>query len=134
MKRSWLVKQRQRRRCKVKYCRRTCRKHHRICSTHDKRFWREKYPMKAAFQTLRQNARRRGIDFGLTFEDFQMFCRATKYIAGKGRKKDSFTIDRINNDKGYVLSNIQMLTKSDNSRKATKLLMYDWRTKYARVV
>lgn len=89
--------------------------------------------MKAAFQTLRHNATRRGKPFNLTFEQFQQFCRETKYMAGRGRSKQSFTIDRIDNNKGYTIDNIQMLTKSDNCRKKTKTLIYDWRSGYATV-
>lgn len=84
--------------------------------------------MKAAFQTLRQNARRRGKEFTLTFEDFEAFCYAFDYIAGKGRKAKSYTVDRIDNEKGYTRDNIQMLTKSDNVK---KYLSYDWQTRTA---
>lgn len=104
------------------------------CGTCRKREWREKFPMKAAFQTLRHNATRRGKVFTITFNDFKEFCYETNYMAGKGRKKKSFTIDRIDNAKGYVPGNLQKLTKSENSKKHTKTLMYDWETKTAIVV
>lgn len=120
--------------CRVKYCRRPARKHSSLCTTCDKKLWRKKYPMKAAFQTLRQNSRRRGKVFMLTFEEFKKFCYKTNYIAGKGRSKESYSIDRVKNDNGYLLSNIRVLTVSENSRKGKKVLMYDWRTKYARVI
>lgn len=90
--------------------------------------------MKAAFQTLRHNSTRRGKVFKLTFAEFEKFCYETKYLAGAGRKKDSFSIDRIDNNKGYLIDNIRVITKSANSRKATKILMYDWQSGYARVV
>lgn len=90
--------------------------------------------MKAAFQTLRQNARRRLKPFKLTFAEFERFCYETKYMAGKGRQRKSFTIDRRDNAKGYTIDNIQMLTKSANSTKRTKTLVYDYRTGYAKVV
>lgn len=90
--------------------------------------------MKAAFQTLRHNATRRGKVFNLTFKQFEKFCHETLYLAGKGRKNKSFTIDRIDNSKGYTINNIQMLTKSANCRKSTKTLVYDYRTGYATVV
>lgn len=90
--------------------------------------------MKAAYQTLRHNSTRRGKVFKLTFEQFQKFCYETKYLAGVGRNKDSFSIDRVDNTKGYLIENIRMITKSANSRKATKVLMYDWESRYARVI
>jgi hypothetical protein len=113
--------------CKTKYCKNKTRKGRLICSTCDKREWREKYPMKAAFQTLRHNATRRGKPFTITFEYFQKFCYETKYMAGKGRSKLSFTVDCIINKLGYIPGNIQKLTKSANSSKGTKTLVYDYR-------
>lgn len=90
--------------------------------------------MKACFQTLRQNARRRHKPFKLTFAEFERLCRETKYMAGKGRTKKSFSIDCIQNDKGYVAGNIRVITISANSIKGTKTLVYDYRTGYAKVV
>lgn len=92
--------------------------------------------MKAAFQTLRQNTRRRAKEqrkpkpFTITFEDFQEFCIKTKYMAGKGRTKTSYTIDCIIELLGYVRGNLQKLSKSDNSKKEQvrrKTLIYDYR-------
>lgn len=120
--------------CKTKYCKRKARSGKSICTTCDKKAWRKKFPMKAAFQTLRHNATRRGKPFSLTFAQFEKFCYETKYMAGKGRSSVSFTIDRVDNSKGYTADNIQMITKGENSRKKAKILMYDWRTKYATVV
>lgn len=88
--------------------------------------------MKAAFADLRSNAKRRGKQFDLTFEQFKQFCYETDYITGRGRSKESFTIDRIDNDKGYTLDNIRILTKSQNSsKKDKKFLHYDWQNKTA---
>lgn len=113
--------------CPQPFCKRKKRKGKQLCTTCDKKLWRQKYPMKAVFQTLRQNARRRGKIFTLTFEFFQEFCRETKYMRGRGREQKSYTIDRIDNNKGYTPDNIQRLTKSENSRKGTKTLIYDYR-------
>jgi hypothetical protein len=88
--------------------------------------------MRYAFKTLRDNAKRRGHEFQLTFEQFAKFAIRTKYLAGKGRTKDSFSIDRRENWRGYVLDNIRILTVGANSRK--KKLDYDWETKQAVVV
>lgn len=120
--------------CKTKYCKREARKGRTICSTCDKRIWRKNNPLKACFQTLRQNARRRGKEFELTIEQFEKFCFETFYIAGKGRKKQHFSIDRIDNNKGYTVDNIGVLTKTENSKKSNKILSYDWRTGYATVI
>lgn len=103
--------------------------------------WREKNPMKAAFQTLRHNSTRRHIFFDLTFEEFKQFCYETNYMAGKGRSSKSYSIDRRIEGKkpGYTFDNIQMLPKGINSekeaaRRKKKTLIYDWETKTATVI
>lgn len=94
--------------------------------------------MKAAFQTLRHNATRRGKVFTITFDYFKRFCYRTNYMAGKGRTKESYSIDRHKNELGYIPGNIKCRTLSFNSSKGarpvTKILNYDWRTKYATVI
>jgi hypothetical protein len=92
--------------------------------------------MRAAYNALRDNAKRRHKEFTLTFSEFKEFCVKTNYMAGKGRQKLSYTIDRAKNWLGYTKDNIQCMTKSDNSSKGTRsfTLHYDWQTKYATVV
>jgi hypothetical protein len=82
--------------------------------------------MKAAFQTLRQNARRRKKPFTISFEYFRRFCYRTKDMAGKGRNKDSYSIDCKINELGYVPGNIRKLTVAQNSSKGKKLI-FDYR-------
>lgn len=55
-------------------------------------------------------------------------------MAGKGRTKDSFSIDCKKNELGYVPGNIRKLTVAQNAAKGTKKLVYDWETKHAFVV
>lgn len=101
--------------------------------------------MKASFQTLRQNTRRREKmqgrpkPFTITFEDFKEFCYETNYMAGKGRNKLSYSIDCIIEELGYVPGNLQKLTVSGNSlkeqaRRKNKVLVYDWESKTATVI
>jgi len=78
--------------------------------------------MKYAYYNLRSNAKHRGKEFDLTFEQFKKFAIETDYFVGKGKKKDSYSIDRIDNNKGYTLDNIQIMTLSENSKKYTKTL------------
>lgn len=104
----------------------------RFCSTHDKANWRAKFPMKAAFQTLRQNCRRRGIFFDLNFGQFAVFCYETDYMRGKGRTARSYSIDRIIEGKlpGYTMTNIRKITVRANilkEHRRRKSLIYDYR-------
>lgn len=79
--------------------------------------------VQAAFKNLRSNALRRKKTFELTLDQFTEFCTRTGYLAGKGILKDSYHIDRIDESKGYSIDNIQLLTNSQNVRKA---LEYRW--------
>lgn len=81
------------------------------------RNWRKNNPEKYCFQTLRNNSKRRGKDFDLTFEQFLQFAAKTNYILGKGRTRESFHIDRIDESKGYTIDNIQVLTNAENVKK-----------------
>lgn len=121
--------------CTTKYCTRKARKGRKICVTCKSRKYRQANPVRAAYNALKSNAKRRGKTFTLTFDQFAQFCRETEYIAGKGRRATSFTIDRRDNDEGYTLENIRVLTLSENAAKGKgrKMLTYDWETGYASV-
>lgn len=79
--------------------------------------WRERNPVRAAYLNLKSNAKRRGKQFELTFEEFEEFAVSTSYIAKKGRRKHSMHIDRIDENIGYTRSNIQPLQNGQNVRK-----------------
>ncbi len=122
--------------CQTPFCRQLTR--HKHCWKCKKRAYRNKYPLKAAYQNRRDNAKRRNIPFYLTLAEFELFCYRTKLLTGRGRSKESYTIDRIRNEEGYYLGNIQVLSLSKNSSKGQKppveYLVYDWETGFARVV
>jgi hypothetical protein len=80
--------------------------------------FRTENPIKNAFNNLRQNAKRRGKQFDLTFEQFEAFCVKTEYMLGKGKTKDSFHIDRKEEHLGYTIGNIQVLTNTQNVKKS----------------
>lgn len=102
------------------------------CSSCRSRAYRKKFPIKYAFTTLKSNAKRRGIEFSLTIEYFTLFCTKTNYIRGKGKTSESYSIDRIDINKGYVEDNIQILTLRENTQKMH--LEYCWQTKTAKVI
>jgi len=102
--------------CKNKNCKRQV-KGNRKCQSCNTKAYREKYPVRYAYQTLKHNAKRRGKDFDLTFEQFEAFCISTEYHEKRGINKLSASIDRIDNSRGYHIDNIQILDMIDNSRK-----------------
>ena len=87
--------------------------------------------MRYAYCTLKANAKRRGKEFSLTFDQFKKFAIETNYLRGKGKQSTSYSIDRIDNERGYTVDNIRIMTLADNSRKHTKQLHYDWQTRSA---
>ena len=88
--------------------------------------FKTKNPEKYAYKNLKHNAKNRGKEFAITFEEFKEFCFKTEYIKGKGKSCESLSIDRIDNEKGYTIDNIRVLTLSDNSKKHTKKIEFDF--------
>ena len=84
--------------------------------------------------TLRDNSKRRGKYNDLTFEEFKDFCYEYDYISGKGKTKTSYSIDCIDEKKGYTRTNIRVLSLRNNSLKRWKKLEYDWETKSVAIV
>lgn len=117
------LKYSQKNKCETRFCRNRKALNRKICSTCIKRKWRANNPKKASYENLRTNAKRRGKEFSLTFAQFEEFCVKYNYVSG-GKTRDCYTIDRIENDKGYTIGNIQKMKRGDNSKKGTKTLQY----------
>jgi hypothetical protein len=111
--------------CLTPYCKNRI-KTGKYCSTCRYKKWREAHPVKYAFLNLKHNAKKRGVLFTITFEDFKQWCTKVKYIGFTGRSSDSLTIDRRYNDIGYHIDNIQVMTRHDN---VVKYVHYDYRVK-----
>jgi len=82
------------------------------------RRYRKNNPIQDSYQNLKSNAKRRGIEFTISFEYFKKFAIETEYIFGKGRSRNSYTIDRIDPTKGYIEGNIQVLENHENVKKS----------------
>jgi hypothetical protein len=89
----------------------------RYCNTCRSRRCRKRNPYRYAYQTTKDNAKRRKILFDLTYKYFKKWCVENKYIEYKGRGGDDMSIDRDNPLLGYVEGNLKMITKRDNSIK-----------------
>lgn len=119
--------------CLTKFCRNAVN-NSKYCSTCRSRQCRERDPIRASFVTLKNNCIRRQKPFDLTLDYFRKFCYRSKYIKGKGRYADNFSIDRKDPALGYVKGNIHVLLNRDNNAKrVTKWLEYDYKTRYAMV-
>lgn len=77
------------------------------------------HPLKYAYQTFKDNAKRRGKDFNVTYDEFIDFDSETHYLKKKGKGPNDASIDRLVNSKGYSINNMQILSLSDNSAKGT---------------
>lgn len=88
-----------------------------MCSKHAMERWRRENPMKAAYAQVKESARKREIPFKLSLEEFAGVVSQTEYLNSKGVKACNYHLDRKESDKGYELSNIQVLTAGANCAK-----------------
>ncbi len=91
-----------------------------MCHMHRKRKWRKENPIKASYGNLKSNAKRRNKECTITLEYFEKVCQKTEYILFKGRTKDGYSLERDDDEKGYVEGNISVLSVSDNIKKEQK--------------
>ena len=110
----------QRRKCKHRGCNNRARKHGRDCNKCRMREWRKRNPMRAAYNTCRSKAKRRGLTWCLPFWYFEHFANQCDYLKNKGNFSHCITIDRINNRLGYVPGNIRPMSRGDNIARIAK--------------
>lgn len=87
------------------------------CGSCKSRRWREKNPEKYAYLALKNNAKRRGKLFDISFDEFNAFCIQVGYIKKRGITRTAYHIDRIDENKGYTIDNIQILQNHENVKK-----------------
>lgn len=109
--------------CKTKYCKKPHTKNSKYCHSCKQEKKKQKDHVKYCYWTLRNNAKRRGKIFELTLNEFREFAHKTNYMVGKGKQKESYHIDRINENGPYSVNNIQILTNTENVR---KFLRYEY--------
>lgn len=91
-----------------------------ICYSCKNKNYEKKHPLRVAFHRLKGHAKSRNKKFLITFEQFCEFAVQVDYISKKGRSKKSYHIDRIDEEKGYEIDNIQILTNTENVKKYLK--------------
>lgn len=109
--------------CVTPFCIKKHRPDRHCCYSCIKAQYRQKYPIKYAYQVLKNNARRRGKQFSLTLQEFESFVILNDYMNKRGTKCKSLQIDRIDESKGYTKSNIQAITLRENLYKYRKSKM-----------
>lgn len=111
--------------CKTKRCRNKVKGG--TCSTCRSRKTRAADPVRASWVTRKNNAKRRGKVYEITLEQFRAWCHKVNYFGLKrGRGADSYTVDRIREDEGYTVDNIQPLPNGQNVK---KYVSYCYRSK-----
>lgn len=103
--------------CSTKRCRRTPREGGRFCYRCEHQNRIKKNPIKYYYGVARRNAKRRGVPFLLTLEEYTEFVNRNGYMEMKGRDKYSLCMDRIDNNKPYQVDNIRAITMQANSWK-----------------
>lgn len=88
-----------------------------LCHKHYARKRRALHPMETRYRQFKHNALARGHAFTITYNEFKDFCKDTGYLLVKGRRGMNATIDRIKNNHGYHIWNIQLLTLRANVNK-----------------
>lgn len=92
-----------------------------LCHKHYARHRRIVDPVYDRYVNFKNNALRRCKDFTITLNEFRKFCNDTGYILKKGMRGRNCTIDRIKNNVGYHIGNIQILRMDKNLEKYHKI-------------
>jgi hypothetical protein len=114
--------------CPVKFCRRESRANpgavnpskHRLCNNHAKELSRLRNPIRTTFVEKRSNAKRRGIVWTLTLEEYTEVVMQQEYMDNRGNQRHCLHIDRKDNTKGYEVGNLRIITCSENVAKGNK--------------
>ena len=104
--------------CSKRFCRKKTKPGSSMCYMHAQRQWRESHPIESAFHNKKTNAKLKGHAFTLTLDEFRQFMIENNMVGNTDSKsKTGLTIDRIDPSRGYEIGNIQVKTRSANSRK-----------------
>lgn len=106
--------------CTTAYCKNLTKNSNKYCSTCRSRKSRSSNPIRYAYTTLKNNAKRRGKPFNISYEYFKNFANEVEYLSKKGTGASSYHIDRKEEHLGYVEGNLQLLTNTANVHKYVK--------------
>lgn len=72
-------------------------------------------PDRRRWQVHRTNARMRGIEFKLTFEEWFVWWAETGHYSERGNKRGQYVMGRIGDKGAYELGNIECVKAEENS-------------------
>jgi hypothetical protein len=96
-----------------------------ICNTCASRIFRLKNDIHYAYSNLKNSAKKRSIQFDLTYAEFQEFCKKTNYHSYRGTDPASLTVNRIRSYEGYNINNIEPMRHDDNSSRKYDVAPYE---------
>jgi hypothetical protein len=111
--------------CNTPGCYKKARKGRKLCCSCKNVLWRKNNRLLYLFLTRKGNAKRRGKEWSLTFDEFVEFCKESGYDKNCGIHADDASIDRIHNWEGYHKDNIRSIKVSENSKKKDSILEVD---------
>lgn len=100
--------------CRTYRCRRPAVRYRPVCEICKSRLFRLKNRLYYAWDCLRSSARKRGIGFELTLEEFRSFCEKTGYLQTKGIDAGCSTVNRIKASLPYRADNIELMEHREN--------------------
>lgn len=89
---------------------------------------RENNPKSYLLQNAKSRAKKKGLEFDLTVDDFEIpthcpvFGFELELLSGQGTKDNKPSLDRIKSSKGYVKGNVQVLSWRANNLKSDGIL------------
>jgi len=115
--------------CIVYQCRRVAARDRHVCHTCRDRMWRAAHPEHHLWNNLKKSARKRGVEFTLTVDEFKEFCRENNFVAKVGRGPEDATVDRRDPRQGYHKGNLRVLSNVENATIGGKLSFTGHRNK-----
>lgn len=90
--------------------------------------WRERNPKAYMLHNARSSAKKRGLEFDITVDDFEIpevcpvFGFKLELVCSQGTKDNKPSLDRIDSSKGYIKGNIQIISWRANNLKSNGTL------------
>lgn len=103
--------------CLTPDCKKEAVKGRKICNTCKSKIFRSKDQVRYFLANLKRSAIKRHIPFDLELEEFRSWATKVNFRFGIKKHGDRDSVDRIRNNEGYNINNIQKLTVSQNSKK-----------------